>query len=221
MEGIMKRIRSLALLLAGIVLVLSFGCRKEETSLAPNTCPGGPATGYGSGHFSFILSEAGDTIDVSGPYKPSSLFGNDSASMGAGGFHIDTLVGANTINCELMAYSHIHDATGLNEHVIVFTLSNPGGTLSVGNYQLVSARSNPPGMIARAHYHFFSDFLGNYFVLEARSGVLNIASYDSCTGHVTGTVTGILQGFLPDTTTQARLTQGTFDLTLVHRYFPF
>ena len=201
------------------------GCKTHDDAVSnpsPSPCTGADTTLYGSGDFFFIAPGAGDTFAVSGRYVPSSEYGIDSASQGAGAFLSDTLILGHRVSAQLAAYTHaLTTGGGSNERSMVILISDSVAGLSTGDYQFIPFAAPMTGRSAAGHFLYYSDEHGVYSTYDISSGTLTITSLDTCARRIAGTFSGILQAAPPDTGIRLNLLGGTFHLHYVTRAYIF
>jgi hypothetical protein len=213
---------SLAVLILITLLSLSLashGCKNDENPVKPpDTTHTGPQ--YGSGSLSFDASAKGGTFSVSGAYKPSDQFANDTLSSGAGGFRHDTTLFGRTINLLLTAYTHRLHVDTIRERVMQIALYGNSNAIAAGDYPFAPSNAAQPGQAAYVYYFYNNSDSGAFNeVYIPKSGTLHLSSFDAGTKRAQGTFSGTLWGPLPDTTVQVVVTSGAFDITLVSSYF--
>ncbi len=217
----MKKRQTLAILglivISGSMLIFhDWGCKSNDEPTNPGS--GGNAK-YGKGSMSFDAPEGGGHFSANGAYKPSAVFQSDTSSEGVGGFVYDTTIGGKPEQAVFAGYVQSLKKGVLNERLIVFTLHNTAGSLSTGDYALTNADTIMAGKSSYV-YFLFSDSVHFYSTLEAQSGIFTLSTFDLGTHHAAGTFSGTLQGIPPDTT-HLSITNGSFDLTFVTRYFTY
>ncbi len=208
---------AVGLLLAAIVLNIS--CKKDSGPAATNDpCPWDPLHPYGTGSASATVSGAGGLFSVTGPYKPSADFGNDSvSSQGAGGFLHDTVIAHDTITARFAAYTHVVRHDTLYESILVITLTDSAGKIGTGTYRIVK-QGAPGGGRSSTITYILNDLTHFYSFFASDSGSLTITGLDTCAHHVDATFSGKLYDTSSPSATYL-IQNGSFAITYVGRYY--
>jgi hypothetical protein len=202
------------------LLVFFSGCTSDKTSVdqpTEDTLHGV----YGKGSIAFDIDSTLH-FNVTGAYKPSDQFQNDTLSQGAGGFLKDTLVATlfnHQIQALLAGYSQKQDTLNLTRYLLVIGLCDSGTSLHTGQYQFAKNNQNLNG---RSMYAYFIPADSTHYsdIYVPKTGSLSLTLFDQSNRHVRGTLSGTLY-LPPDTTITISLTNGQFDLYLVKTFFNY
>jgi hypothetical protein len=214
-----RKIFAAFLIVTGAAIVFGpyTGCKKDGVPVEPPPDTSAAVDVYGSGSLEFDADSAGGHFSTDGKYKPSSQFGSDSSSQGAGGFLADTTVFFNNVSAAFTAYTHELASSVLEERLIVLAVHDTTGILRIGVYPF--SRMNTPSTRQAAYlYFFFSDSLNFYKIFIPKNGNLFITSFDPSKKTAAGTFSGFLFG-QGDTLTGTHIVNGRFSLQLAAHYF--
>jgi hypothetical protein len=207
-----------------LALVIGHGCHNNDSTeviAPPSPCDAVDTTTWGTGTCSFSTPGAGDTLSVTGRYKPSSLFSGDTLGEGVGGYAHDTLVHGMRLAAQIAAYHYRMNGSGADERVLVLTISDTLPFLTVGNYDVPGAGTAGIGRVLLGSYLRFNDSLGVYSSYELVSGTISVAAVDTCSKSVAGTFAGLLRGLPPDTAQHIVLRSGVFSLQYVRHAYEY
>jgi len=207
--------------LVSSLLLIYFGCNKENPSSLVSSNPCGPRnkTHYGSGNLSWIANGGSDTIKINGAYMTSNQFLNDtSAAQGTGGFVKDTTINSKPLCGMIAGFLHIPKSNYLIEQIFIMQFYRRIGSLQIGNYICVPSEDTSSMPYATVTLFFADSLHPPYTIYDVKSGAFTLTGLDTCTQQLEGSF-DITMWDPIDTTDQIHLTGGNVKLSYVDSFF--